>query len=63
MADGTIKTRAKNPTLPLARQVAAARLRRSGFLTLKSLRRSGSAPAAPVEHRFPDALVEKLAGG
>lgn len=55
--------RAKNPTLPLARQVAQARLRRAGFTKIKSLRRAGSAPAVPIEHRFPEDLVEKLAGG
>ena len=65
MAEGTIKTRAKNPTLTLARQVAEARLERSGFVTLKSLRRypNTGTSAAPIEHRFPDTLVKKLAGG
>ena len=56
-------TRARaNPTLPLARQVAEARLKRSGFTTLKSLKRPQTATVV-VEHRFPQRLVEKLAGG
>ena len=64
MAEGTFKTRAKNPTLALARQVAAARLKRSGFVTLKTLkRRPGTAAVITVEPRFPAELVEKLAGG
>ncbi len=62
MVDST-KARATNPTLTLARQVAEARLKRSGFVTLKSLNRRPGPPAAPIEHRFPDTLVKKLAGG
>jgi hypothetical protein len=56
------KKRQENPTLPLAREVAAERLRRSGFVTLRSLKRHGE-PAEPVEQRFPRELVRKLAGG
>ncbi len=56
------KQRHENPTLPLARQVAAERLKRAGFVTLRSLKRHG-APAEPVEQIFPAELVCKLAGG
>jgi hypothetical protein len=57
------KVRPKNPTLRLARQVAAERLKRSGFITLKSLNRNPQDPAAAPEHTFPQELIRKLAGG
>jgi hypothetical protein len=52
--------RSPNPTLNLARQVAAARLKRAGFTKLTSLKRRD---APPIEHRFSDTLIQKLAGG
>jgi hypothetical protein len=65
MMTDRIKERSKNPTLRLARQLAAARLKRAGVTLSKDFSRHPAKPPAPaeVEETFPAELIRRLAGG
>ena len=56
------KDRQKNPTLRLAREVAAARLKRAHVTVSKDWSRN-SAPQHAVTETFPPELLRRLAGG
>lgn len=63
MADDS-KERVKNPTLRLAREVAAARLKRAQVTLSKEWsRHPASQPPAATEETFPPELIRRLAGG
>lgn len=57
-----MKQRAPNPTLPLARAVSLARLKRAGFTKLTSLKRKPSTEPEEEEIVWPESLIRKLAG-
>jgi hypothetical protein len=56
------KERPKNPTLRLAREVSAARLKRAHVTVSKDWSRH-SAPQPAVTETFPPELIRRLAGG
>jgi hypothetical protein len=58
-----IKERLKNPTLRLAREVAAARLKRAGVKLSKDWSRHPVKQSAATEQTFPPELIRRLAGG